>query len=268
MFLNRFIYIYINYRIVTLIRKILIEVFINSYMNINLLKNIVSSIVGNSASGVVDILHDKKNVNEFIIAKKMNLTINQIRNILYKLSDEGLVSFVRKKDKKKGGWYTYYWTLNSGKSLIKFRDKLLKHTEQLSQQLALKKNGHYYHCKNCQIEHNEEQALNNNYTCLECGAVLEIKELSQEIIQLEKEISKIKNLLSSLDQEVNEISQKEGKARDRKIKAEQLKQKLARQKKAKARKKEKEKEKDSKQSKPKKKAIKSKVKKRPSKKKR
>ena len=154
-------------------------------MNINLLKNIVSSIVGNSASGVVDILHDKKNVNEFIM-QKMNLTINQIRNILYKLSDEGFVSFVRKKDRKKGGWYTYYWTLNSGKSLLKFRDKLLKHAEQLTQQLALKKSGRYYHCKNCQIEYNEEQALNNNYNFPECGMVLEIKELSQEIIQLEK----------------------------------------------------------------------------------
>ena len=50
---------------------------------------------------IVDLLYGKANVNEFLIAKKLNVTINQARNILYKLGDEGLVSFIRKKDKKK-----------------------------------------------------------------------------------------------------------------------------------------------------------------------
>jgi len=88
-------------------------------MQIKLLKDIVSSIVGQSSSKIVDLLYDKKNVNEFLIAKKLGLTINQTRNVLYRLADEGLVSFIRKKDNKKGGWYTYFWTLNSGKSFVK-----------------------------------------------------------------------------------------------------------------------------------------------------
>ena len=53
-------------------------------------------------SKMVSDIISNKHVNEFIIAKKLDLTINQTRNVLYKLADEGLVSSIRKKDKKKG----------------------------------------------------------------------------------------------------------------------------------------------------------------------
>ncbi|MEI6850177.1 MAG: hypothetical protein WCK29_03995, partial [archaeon] len=75
-------------------------------MQVSILREVVSTIAGERAKTIIDLLIDKKNVNEFLIAKKMKLTINQTRNILYKLGDEGLVSFIRKKDAKKGGWYT------------------------------------------------------------------------------------------------------------------------------------------------------------------
>jgi len=73
----------------------------------NLLEETVEIVIGKQAEGIVDLLDGKKYVNEFIIAKKLGITINQARNILYKISDQGLVSFIRKKDKKKG-WYTYF----------------------------------------------------------------------------------------------------------------------------------------------------------------
>src|SRR3989344_5879391 len=101
---------------VTWFRNIFNEMSSRMNMQIDLLKEIVSSVAGEKAKAVVDLLHQKKNVNEFLVAKKLKLTINQTRNILYKLADEGLVSFIRKKDTKKGGWDTYFWTLNSGKS--------------------------------------------------------------------------------------------------------------------------------------------------------
>src|SRR3989344_2789042 len=84
---------------------------------LNLIREVIESIAGMPAVGIVDLLYGKKNINEFLIAKKLKLNINQTRKILYKLSDEGLVSFIRKKDKKNGGWDTYYWTLDVTKSL-------------------------------------------------------------------------------------------------------------------------------------------------------
>jgi len=70
----------------------------------DLLKEVVAIVAGKQAEEIADILDSKKHVNEFLIAKKLGITINQTRNILYKLSDFGLVSFIRKKDKRKG-WY-------------------------------------------------------------------------------------------------------------------------------------------------------------------
>src|SRR3989344_1408899 len=121
-------------------------------MQIKLLKDIVANISGIGTEKIVDLLYGKKNVNEFLIAKKLGLTINQTRNILYKLADEGLVSFIRKKDNKKGGWYTYFWTLNSGKSFTKFRETLLKNLNELKEKLGKRKVGRFFYCVNCNIE--------------------------------------------------------------------------------------------------------------------
>jgi len=73
-----------------------------------ILKEIVVITVGKQAEPIADLLETNKHVNEFIIAKKLDLTINQTRNILYKISNYGLISSKREKDKKKG-WYTYFW---------------------------------------------------------------------------------------------------------------------------------------------------------------
>jgi len=178
-------------------------------MQASLLKNIVSVIIGQQAHGIVDFLYDKKNVNEFLIAKKLKLTINQTRNLLYKLTDEGIVSFIRKKDKKKGGWYTYFWTLNIGKGLFRLRV-----------QMNTKKTERFYHCASCGLESNEENALLYQYTCPECGEVLQLKDKAKEIEQLEKEIAKFEELLKLVEREISVVSKKEGVVKARKIKAE------------------------------------------------
>ncbi|MEM4259382.1 MAG: hypothetical protein QXS38_01295 [Candidatus Pacearchaeota archaeon] len=189
-------------------------------MQVNLLKNIVSSIAGQQATGIVDLLHNKKNVNEFAIAKKLKLTINQTRNILYKLADEGVVSFVKKKDKKKGGWYTYFWTLNVGKGLTKFKENLVKNIGDLQTKLNIKKTERFYHCPNCDIESNEETALLYHYTCPECGEVLQLKDKGKEIEHLEKEIAKAQEILNNVEQEIGVVSKKEEATKARKQRAE------------------------------------------------
>jgi len=54
-------------------------------VQINLVRDVVQSSVGEDAVTIVDILFGKKNVNEFTIAEKLKITINQTRNLLYKL---------------------------------------------------------------------------------------------------------------------------------------------------------------------------------------
>src|SRR3989338_2545461 len=170
-----------------------------------LLKKILKDLIGTEAEKIVEILYSKKNVNEFIIAKKLNLTINQTRNVLYKLGDGGLVSFIRKKDNKKGGWYTYFWTLEAEKGLEKYNYKTLLDVEELKKQLEIRKSERYYFCKNCSIEYNEETALLNNYTCVECGETLEIKEPTDIISKINSEIKKLEESLNIVNVELVEF---------------------------------------------------------------
>ena len=127
-------------------------------MQIKFLKSIVEHLTNKPASDIVDLLAGKKDVNEFLIAKKLNLTINQTRNILYRLSDFGLVSFIRKKDKRKG-WYIYFWTLNIYESLSLLSQKMRQELDNLKNQLKGRKEKRYYSCNTCTIEVSEDVAL-------------------------------------------------------------------------------------------------------------
>jgi len=179
-------------------------------MQIKLLNEIIGKVIGKQATEVVDLLSGKKNVNEFIIAKKLKLTINQTRNILYKLSDAGLVSFTRKKDKKKG-WYTYFWTLNTEKSLVLLEHNVLYEIEILKSQLKSRENKRYYVCNTCKVELNEETALLHNFTCSECGQVYGLQTDKKAINEIVSKIKKLEESLKSIKEELGKIREKESK---------------------------------------------------------
>lgn len=176
-------------------------------MQITLLKNLVEEMAGQEASKIVDILFTKRDVNEFLIAKKMNLTINQVRNILYKLSADGLVSFTRKKDKRKG-WYIYFWTLDAEKCLIKVELELIKKIEELKHLLGNRERDRYYFCKGCNIEVTEEKALENDFTCEECADVYSLVDNTNHIRDVKGKITKKENELNEIKREIENIREK------------------------------------------------------------
>jgi hypothetical protein len=114
--------------------------------------------------------------------------------------------------------------------LSKFRDSLTRQINILKEQLANKQKGRFYYCPLCKAEFNEEDALLNNYTCPECGELMQLKEMSEEISGIEREISKFEKILAEVDIEVQSIEAKEGKARVRVEKAEAKKKKKERDK--------------------------------------
>lgn len=179
-------------------------------MQIKLLSEIVGNVVGKQGAEIVNILEGKKNINEFLIAKKLKLTINQTRNILYKLSDAGLVSFTRKKDKKKG-WYTYFWTLNSSKALELLETNVKNEIDNLRSQVRSRENKRYYVCNTCKVEVTEETALLHNFICNECGEVYSLQTDKKIINDLNVRINKLSNGLVSIEQELVLLREKEGR---------------------------------------------------------
>ena len=180
------------------------------------------SIVGKSGEGLVEILDGNKYVNEFLIAKKLDLTINQTRNVLYKISDYGLVSSIRKKDKKKG-WYTYFWKIEVLKSLEFLRRIMVKNLDHIGHQLKSRKEKQFYVCERCNIELTEEHALLNDFICTECGEVYSLKDNSAVVKDLERGQGKIDKQIKLIDEEIEKEKGKLDKARTKKAKSEKVK---------------------------------------------
>lgn len=199
-------------------------------MQNKLLHDVVSDIAGKTGSDILELLVGKKHVNEFILAKKLKLTINQIRNILYKLSNYSLVSFTRKKDKRKG-WYTYFWTLENEKVLELLSKKLEKEAEVLKNQLKSRKIKRFFECKTCKTEIGEENALLHNFTCQECGEVYELSDNHKILSDLEKQILKIELQRKSVLEELGKIKSEKQKKLIRKEKREIVKKKKERRRK-------------------------------------
>ncbi len=197
-------------------------------MEINLIKETVSGIIGKSGEKLVDILYAKKNVNEFLIAKKLGLTINQTRNLLYKLSDKGLVHFIRKKDSKKGGWYTYFWTLDEKRALEVLKEQKSVKSLELETESQKRKNERFYYCPASGLEYNEEQALEHNFICPETGEVLQLKDNKEEVENLETEITRLRAIVEKVNLELQEIEKKDRKSKDKKMRSEKKKKETER----------------------------------------
>ncbi|MEA3248207.1 MAG: hypothetical protein U9Q73_00715 [Nanoarchaeota archaeon] len=183
-------------------------------MQIKLLYNLVEEMAGVNTGRIVEILFGKKDVNEFLIAKKMELTINQVRNILYRLSADGLVSFIRKKDKRKG-WYIYYWTLKTEKCLVRLEQSLIRKIENLNGILTNREIKRYYVCKPCEIEVGEEKALEHGFTCEECSEVYELVNNSGPIRDTKAKITRTEKELENIRGELESVREKERKKRSR-----------------------------------------------------
>lgn len=185
-------------------------------MQIKFLKSIVEHLINKPASLIVDLLAGKKDVNEFLVAKKLGLTINQTRNILYKLSDYGLVSFIRKKDKRKG-WYIYFWTLNVYQSLSLFENKMKEELNQAKSQLKSRKEKRYYLCKICSIEVTEEAALLNDFICPECEEVYELSNNQEFVDSLNKTINRLEKEIQLIGIEIEAEGEKIDKKKAKNI---------------------------------------------------
>lgn len=174
-----------------------------------ILKELVREIAGKNVEEIVDILQNKKDVNEFKIADKMKMTINQVRNILYKLHTQNIVNFTRKKDKQKG-WYIYYWTLDNSKALEKFVALKNQEITRLHHLLASRENKSFYSCPGGCVEFNEETALHHNFVCPECGQLLHLSPHNKTVDELKKKIEETKGQLSIAQSEVDKINVKLG----------------------------------------------------------
>ncbi len=161
------------------------------------IEDAIGEIAGKEGILVYKILKDKENVNEFIIAEKLKLTINQIRNIIYKFEQYNLINSTRKKDRKKG-WYIYFFTLNKKQvedlvlQLKKNKIGILK--KQLDRESA----NEFYTCPNKCMRLTIENAMERQFMCSECGTLLEPEDK-------EKNVSRVKKFIKDLEEDMTKL---------------------------------------------------------------
>jgi len=166
----------------------------------NILDEIIRELTDKDVVPVVQLIKGRSHVSEVKIAEKLELTVNHVRNVLYRLGAHNLVDFTRKKDKKKG-WYVYYWTLD----MVKLRDLAVKIkmgvVMKLKERLTKEKEGEFFNCPDKHIRANLENAMEYNFRCPECDLPLvkednvrTINSIQRQIEILKKEIELLQNL--------------------------------------------------------------------------
>jgi transcription initiation factor TFIIE subunit alpha len=189
----------------------------------DLINELVKKIAGKTNETVTSLLYEKKNVNEFKLADKLKLTINQTRNILYKLLNYNILTFTRKKDKRKG-WYTYFWTLETDKALEalkKIKLEEIKTFENLMKSRELKQ---YYVCPNECLELTTETAMGHQFSCPECGSLLQPadehkknKEIANCTDKFKKELEIIESYLAQIAPKIKPIEKVKKKKISKKV---------------------------------------------------
>ena len=158
----------------------------------NLVYETVIQVAGEEALPVVKFLKDKKNISEFKIADATNYEVNRIRSMLYKLHEFNLVTYYRKKDRKKG-WYISYWTFNHdgvphiARSLKKQKIDMLK--ERLTREQEHE--NLFYVCRNLCTRMEFDHAAELHFKCPECGELVSQQDNSKTIINLKQKLTEL-----------------------------------------------------------------------------
>jgi len=155
-----------------------------------IVEEVIVEIAGPDVVPLIKLLRNKRNVSEFKLADSMKQEVNIVRNMLYRLYDANLVSFIRKKDKKKG-WYIYYWTFDSKRVRYLVRTLKQKRLEKLKERLMREKQENFYLCPDKCVRLDFDQAMNFEFKCPECGKLISQEDNAEKIAAIEKEISEL-----------------------------------------------------------------------------
>ena len=142
-----------------------------------ILNEIIEEIAGADIVPLVELIKNRSNVSEFKIAEKLGISVNHVRNMLYRLNNYNLVYFTRKKDKK---------------------TEILN---KIKNRLANEEGGVYFVCPDKHVRANHETAMEYEFRCPECDQHLinennakTIQNMEKLIGRLNEEIDLLKNM--------------------------------------------------------------------------
>ena len=137
----------------------------------------------NSLSVIECILNGK--ITDEEISEEIELRLNIVRRILYRLYDSGLASYKRSKDPETQ-WYTYSWKFDEDKVIESIQKKYEEISRENEESLAYEEDNMFFAC-NDGHRYNFEEASEYNFTCPECEGTLEYQDNSSLITELKEQ---------------------------------------------------------------------------------
>ncbi len=164
----------------------------------SILEGIIANTAGSDVVPLVMKLKNKKNFSEFKLAESLKQEVNITRNQLYRLLKHNLVSFTRRKDKRKG-WYIYYWTFKLKQVKHVVRKMYEEKIEKLKDRLDRERGNDFFSCKNKCMRLVFENAVDFDFKCPECANLLNMENNAETIKQIEKEIRDLEKSVTELE---------------------------------------------------------------------
>ncbi len=149
---------------------------------------------------LIEVMLRKGETTEDELAKELNIKLNTLRKLLYKLYEARLVDYKKWKEEDRN-WFYYTWKPTLEKLPYTARKKINELLKSLKEKLEFEKNNIFFYCDKCNIRFTFDEAMDYNFICPSCGAMLKefdnssiIKELEEYIKFLEEELKKNKFL--------------------------------------------------------------------------
>lgn len=139
----------------------------------------------NSISIIKCLLEGKLTDEE--ISEEIELRLNIVRRILYKLYDAGIASYKRSKDPETQ-WYTYSWTFEKERVIETITQNYEENSREREEFLAYEEGNMFFACING-CRYNFEEASEYNFMCPECEQKLEYQDNSSIITELREQMS-------------------------------------------------------------------------------
>lgn len=177
---------------------------------------------------VLKILEKKQAISEDVIAEKLKLKVNAARKLLYALHTKGITAYTKKRDPKKKWWYLYYWSIDKDRVQMLVNEYKRRLLEQKYHELETEKQ-FAFECESCTEKFTYEDALDSEFTCPKCGALLVEAKPTKTILKLQREIAILEKQLQ--EAAPKPVARKKAKPKKKPAKKSKSKQKLKKKKK-------------------------------------
>ena len=158
-----------------------------------LIKEVISELIGPEVVDVALYLYGKTDVSELIVAKDLKISIQEARALLYRLYENHVVVFERKRDKHKG-WHISHWDFVDANLIKLYNRSQQDKINDLNSRLEREQQNEFYMCKYACSRVEFDKAIELNFKCPECGFLMNPQDNKRTIEVINSRLKELKEL--------------------------------------------------------------------------